>query len=85
MISKEFIDILVCPETKQKLRLLGEDELAVIAKEIDDGKLVDREGELIKEEIDQALLREDGVYAYVVRNDIPIMLVEKSFKMPIHR
>ena len=79
MISKELLDILVCPETKQALHLLDDASVQRINQAITAGVLQNRRGEPITETIQSALLREDGKWAYAIRDDIPIMLIDEAF------
>ena len=79
MISKQLLDILVCPETKQKLRPIGDSELADINGRIKTKGLKNRGGTLVTEVLSGALLRMDGKCIYPIRDNIPVMLIEESF------
>lgn len=78
MVDKELLDILCCPETKQDLTLLEQKAIEKINEAIAAGKVKNRAGEEVKEKIDAALLREDKQYFYVIREDIPIMLIDEA-------
>jgi uncharacterized protein YbaR (Trm112 family) len=78
MIGQELLDILVCPETKQSLRLVSEENVDKINREIGEGRLLNRGGKLVSEKIDAGLLREDGSLVYPIRHDIPIMLIDEA-------
>ena len=78
MINKELLDILCCPETKQDIMYMEGEAIAKINDEIKKGTLKNRGGETIKEPIEAGLLREDRLYLYPVREDIPIMLIEEA-------
>lgn len=80
-ISPFLLEILVCPETKAPVKLADSEFVQKLNTLIDQGKLVNREGEVIKEKIDAALVREDGKVAYPVRMDIPIMLVSEGIPL----
>ncbi len=80
-ISNELLEILVCPETKQTLTLLGEAEVASLNDKIRSLALKNRSGKLITEPIEGALRRKDGAYAYIVRSGIPIMLIEEGIQL----
>ncbi|MDK1020861.1 MAG: hypothetical protein QGD90_04405, partial [Candidatus Hydrogenedentes bacterium] len=77
----ELLDILVCPENKTAVKLVDDDALAKINEAIQAKTLKNRAGETIEESIDGGLLREDGVYLYPIRDDIPIMLIDESIPM----
>ncbi|MBN1601197.1 MAG: hypothetical protein JW915_06285 [Chitinispirillaceae bacterium] len=78
MVDKELLDILCCPETKQDLTLLDQKKVEKINEAIAQGKLKNKIGEVIKEPVDGALLREDKKFFYVIREDIPIMLPDEA-------
>ena len=42
------------------------------------GGLTDRGGDAVTEAVDTALVRQDGKFLYVVRNGIPIMLIDRA-------
>ena len=81
MVDQELLDILVCPENKAAVKLVDDDALVKINDAIQAKTLKNRAGETIEESIDGGLLREDGVYLYPIRDDIPIMLIDESIPM----
>ena len=84
MIDATLLDILVCPETKQPLRVADADLLAKVNAAIRDGSLSNRGGAPVTEPLVEALVREDGALLYPVRDDIPIMLIDESIPFPQH-
>lgn len=78
MVAKELLDILCCPETKQDVTYVEGDVIEKINKKIRDKVLKNRGGELITDELDSGLLREDKKYLYPIREDIPIMLIDEA-------
>ncbi len=78
MVDPELLEILVCPENKTPVRLADEALVARMNKDIEAGRLKNRAGETVSLRIDGALVREDGRYAYLIRDDIPIMLVNEA-------
>lgn len=81
MVNPELLDILVCPENKTPVKLVDDAGLAKINSLIESGTLKNRGGEAVKEKVDGALLREDGKFAYLIRDDIPIMLIDEAIPM----
>ncbi|MDH3269868.1 MAG: hypothetical protein OEN56_00960 [Gemmatimonadota bacterium] len=81
MIDPKLLDILVCPETKQPLRVADEGLLAKLNASIEAGSLTNRGGESVTSPIPEALVREDGSALYPVRDDIPIMLIDESIPL----
>jgi len=82
MIDQELLDILVCPETKQPLRVAGEDLLGKLNASIESGSVRNRGGERVTSTLSAALVREDGAVLYPVRDEIPIMLIDESISLP---
>ena len=82
MVDESLLDILVCPETKQTLRLADENILGQLNSAIREGSVHNRGGEAVSTEVGEALVREDGAVLYPVRDDIPIMLIDESIPLP---
>jgi uncharacterized protein YbaR (Trm112 family) len=78
MIDKELLEILCCPETKQDLTLIQGTTINRLNDLIKEGKLTNRAGETVKEPMDAGLLREDKKFLYMIREDIPIMLIDQA-------
>ena len=79
MLDPELLEIIVCPETKEELRLADEEFLNKVNRAIEAGELRTRGGETVRDTIDEGLVREDGRLLYPVRDDIPIMLIDEAF------
>lgn len=80
-INQQLLEILACPETKQKLSLLPNAEVDKLNERIKAGGLKNRSGQIMTEKIDAALVREDQLVAYPVRAGIPVMLIEEAFSL----
>lgn len=72
-------DLLVCPVTKQKLKLADKSLVEALNSKIDGGDLTTLSGCKIEEILSGALVREDAQIAYPIRDGIPILLKEESF------
>jgi uncharacterized protein len=81
-ISKELLDILLCPDSKQSLTLADPVLLDTLNQRIRQGTLTNRGGAVVSEPIDGGLVREDRRYLYPVRDDIPIMLIDEAIPLP---
>jgi uncharacterized protein YbaR (Trm112 family) len=82
MIDHNLLDILVCPETKQQLRVADAELLSALNRLIEAGSVTTRGGEAVTAGVDEGLVREDGGVLYPVRDDIPIMLIDESIPLP---
>ncbi len=80
-IDPSLLTILCCPETKQPVSLISEDQLATINHRIDEGLVKNKGGCLVKERLDGALLRSDKSLIYPIREHIPIMLIEEGIHL----
>ena len=81
MIDKQLLDILVCPETKEPVALADDEFVARVNGKIESGGLKNRGGEPVTDAINGALIREDRKYLYVIRDDIPIMLIDQAIAL----
>jgi len=82
MVDQELLDILVCPETKQSLRLADANTLDRLNSAIAEGTVSNRGGDSVTDRIDEALIRKDDAVLYPIRDDIPIMLVDEAIPLP---
>lgn len=80
-MQSELLNILVCPETKQPLRMLNQAELSELNLKIQSGEVFNRSGVKCIHEVSGLLVREDGRVGYQVRDGIPVMLVEESLNL----
>lgn len=80
-VSPDLLEILVCPETKQPVSLAGPELLEGVNRKIQAGELRNRGGELVKDILQEALIREDGRVLYRVDDSIPVMLIEESIEL----
>lgn len=81
MVDQELLSILVCPENKTPVTLVDQATVDRVNGAIAGGNLKNRGGEVIDTAIDGGLLREDGAYLYVIREDIPVMLIDEAIPM----
>ena len=77
-MDKELLEILCCPKTRQGLRELDGQELSDLNAAIARGAVKDEQGRAIKRGVEAALVCQDGVRAYPVRDGIPVLLSEEA-------
>jgi uncharacterized protein YbaR (Trm112 family) len=80
-IDQDLLDILRCPETRQRLTPADADLIERLNREIGEGRLTNRGGEAVSEPLDAGLVREDGQILYPVRDDIPEMLIDSGIAL----
>jgi len=80
-VAADLVEILICPESKQPVRLMTDTELARLNDRIRGGQLRNRGGAEVKQELAEALVREDGRIAYPVDDGIPVMLIDESIEL----
>ncbi len=76
-IDDALLNILCCPETRQDLRPMNEDELRKLNTWIETAQLNFRDGSPIELPVTEALITVDGSRVYVIRDEIPVMLIDK--------
>jgi uncharacterized protein YbaR (Trm112 family) len=81
MVNPELLEILVCPETKQKLTLAGEEILDRVNHAVKEGYLRNQGGDRVKDRIEEGLVREDGKVMYPIWDDIPVMLLDEAIRL----
>ncbi|MFV2066606.1 MAG: Trm112 family protein [Pirellulales bacterium] len=81
MISRQLLDVLVCPETHARLDLAEQSLIDRINQRIEAGEIINRGGEAVTGPIHAGLVREDGRVLYPVIDDIPIMLIDESIEL----
>ncbi len=77
-ISQEMLNILCCPVSKVKIRVLFDKELEKANAAIAAGGVKDVSGIEITEPLVEGLITEDEKMIYRIDNDIPVMLAESG-------
>jgi len=81
VISKELLEILLCPETKQPFTAADEDLVRRLNAAVDSGSLQNRSGETVARKLSDALLREDHLVVYPIIDGIPVLLVDEAISL----
>ena len=81
VVDQSLLEILVCPETKQPLRVADAALIQRLNASIEAGSLTTRGGQSVTEPLAEGLVREDGAVLYPVRDDIPIMLIDEAIPL----
>ena len=81
MVDEKLLEILVCPENKTPVQLADDGLIEKANAAIEAGTLKNRAGDAVEEKICGGLVREDRVYMYAIRDDIPIMLIDEAIPL----
>lgn len=81
MINRNLLDVLACPENKTPVKLGDQPLIDAINRAIKKGEIKNRGGQKVEHPIDGGLVREDGLYLYPIRDDIPIMLFDEAISL----
>ena len=78
MITDDVLNLLVCPESKQRLRWADSAIVERLKNLSISGDLNTTSGSRVSGDFEAVLLREDGAVGYLVKGGIPILLVEQG-------
>ena len=76
-----FLELIVCPETKQKLDFAPNDVLSELINKKNNGHLITLSGTQISHDFDAVLVREDKKIGYIVRDGIPVLLSHMGIEL----
>jgi uncharacterized protein YbaR (Trm112 family) len=80
-MDKRLLAILRCPVTHKGLIVAGRDTLARVNAAIESGGISNRDGTVLSEPLDEALITDDEKLAYPVSNGIPVLLEGESISL----
>jgi uncharacterized protein YbaR (Trm112 family) len=77
-VDPELLAILRCPESLQPLRLAENSDVQRLLSQASQGGLRTLSGSKVEADFEALLIREDGTRAYLVRDGIPVMLIDEA-------
>jgi uncharacterized protein YbaR (Trm112 family) len=80
-MDKRLLLILRCPVTHKGLNVAGDDTLGRINAAIESGAIANRDGAVLSQPLDEALVTDDEKLAYPVSNGIPVLLEGESISL----
>ena len=81
MIDSQLLELIVCPDNRDRLSLAPEETLTKINELIASTTVYFVGGELVTERLDQLLIRTDGRVGYAVFQGIPNLLIEEGIPL----
>ena len=81
MINQKLLEIVVCPLSRQPLRIAEGPVIDRLNQAIAAGRVKDRVGRPVATPIEEGLLRQDGQVLYPVRDGIPVLLADEAIPM----
>ena len=80
-MDKRLLAILQCPVSHKGLALAKSDTLERVNAAIREGKVANRDGSVLSEPLDEALITDDQKLVYPVANGIPVLLEAESISL----
>ena len=80
-VDPELLAILRCPESLQPVRLAEDSLLQRLRDLARQGSLQNLQGEKVASDFEALLVRQDGKRAYLVRDGIPVMLLNEAMAL----
>lgn len=81
MLPADLLEMLRCPQTRQRVTLAEAGTLESINQSIREGRCLNQAGQAVSEPVDGALVTEDRSRFYPVRNLIPVMLPDEAIPL----
>ena len=80
-VDPDLLAILRCPESLQPVRLAGDSLAQRLRQQAHSGSLRNISGSKVAADFEALLIREDGKRAYLIRDGIPVMLIDEAVEL----
>ena len=80
-VDPDLLAILRCPESLQPVRLADDSVVRRLQEQARQGTLKNIQGGIIGPDFEALIIREDGKRAYLVRDVIPVMLIDEALAL----
>lgn len=80
-IDEQLLDLIACPETREKLTLAEQAMVDRVNAAIGAGKLKNRAGRTLTDALEAGLLRPDNKYMYPVQGGFPSLLIDEAIPL----
>ena len=81
-INPDFLEIIVCPENRTRLRLADAAMVTRFNSAIESGRVITRGGDQLSQKVDGSCYK-GGDRAYQIVDRIPNLLIEDSIDLPL--
>jgi len=81
-VAEDLLAILRCPLTRAPVRPLTPDELAALNGLVEGQELLHADGSPVADPLADGLIAEDGGFAYLVDDGLPVMLPGLAIVVP---
>jgi len=80
VIHPDLLSIIACPESRQPLSLAEAELIEKLNAAIQGGDVKNVGGADVTGPVEAALVREDGEVIYLIRDSIPVLLVDEGIR-----
>lgn len=77
-IDRDLLEMLACPDTRQRLAEAGADVLERVNARVRAKTAKNVGGKPVELELEAGLVRQDGKVVYPIRDGIPVLLVDEG-------
>jgi len=81
MIDRQLLEILVCPLDHTPLGVADEELVARLNRAITAGQIKNRGGQLVREAVQEGLVRHDKTILYPIIDNIPVLVVDDAIPL----
>ena len=80
-VDPGLLAVLRCPESLQPLRMADEEMVRRLRQQARQGTLKNIRDSRVEDDFEAVLVRQDGKRAYLIRDGIPVMLVDDALAL----
>ena len=80
-MKKSLLQILTCPVTLKGVALAKDRQLEELNAAIKAGKVTNRSGDTLSDPLAEALISDDGKFAYPVADGIPVLIESQAIEV----
>lgn len=77
-MKQDLLNLLICPITKENLKLGNQNFLQTLNERIGSNKVTNLKGHSINKKLEKVLVNDSETYAYPVISEIPVLLPDEA-------